>query len=636
MARDRNEDRVFKTENGEKEWKYRGPKQGGANGAGEHGGFYESDSTSGTQRCLIKQDVRIPLNIAEFLAGKIYQATTPDVSATIKLVRVNDDIEISPDGRNVYLLSEFIPNWRHDLYTEIQLSLNRSTEHSTYKYKETMEVAGQLVFYPREVSTFFQQQTAQGHLTNFGQVSAISLLINNTDTNLGNLGVIERDGKKMIGVIDYGAAFRNMTPKINPHSLRKYLATHMRNQEGWNNFIFYPESIKITSEFVNELDKASVTNLSPVVDEAFEEITAYYGIKPIVEFAVRAGLYETCSDSLLEELQQNPVLAAQKVELIKTRLIDALQKRQADLSRFSAQIKMDMCVKIDGATKQCNLNGDFSDQDERKIRFNDVVFSHFDYFKETLLGDEKFKFRKAAHKRQASLVEEVNTKCHKIFASFLLIHQNRDLQDEYQLHTMEAAILALKNGVFPKETLKRVLNKDYIEDAKTILATYEAECRQRKLASVIDIINGAAITLNEAAAARLEQNVKLQDAILNLDRRIDQLGKTYTTDEKEALFLYKKETIQLALEGEASFKRGYRAVEEKAIKAIDHNDFIKVARTVGNLIVLALATVSLLGALGLYLTSSQRGGILLFSSPKREITNIAASFDDIDTPEFKP
>ena len=247
-----------------RDWTFSGPKQGGANGAGEHGGFYKSENA----RCLIKQDVRVPLNIAEFLAGRIYKVIAPEVTAEIKLVRVNDEEKISADGRNIYLVSEFIPGWKHDLYTDIQLSLGRSPEHSSIKLKETYEVAEQLIFRPRELTDFFHAANINNDLLNFGQVSAISLLLNNTDTNLGNVGVISRDGEpKKLGVIDYGAAFRNMTPKINPHSFKKYLTTHTFNHEGWNNFMFYPESIKVTSEFVSELDKASKKDLTEVVTD---------------------------------------------------------------------------------------------------------------------------------------------------------------------------------------------------------------------------------------------------------------------------------------------------------------------------------------------------------------------------------
>lgn len=627
--------KVFKTSvngNVEREWTYHSPKKGGANSAGEHGGFYDCKSDSGNLRCLIKQDARIYLNIAEFLAGKIYQATIPDVSAQIRLVRVDDNIQISSDGGNVYLLSEFIPGWTHDLYSEIQTFYNRSTEHSKYKIMETMEVRGQLILYPRELTAFFQKAAEANDLTNFGQVSATSLLINNTDTNLGNLGVItdQDSGRKKLGVIDYGAAFRNMTPKINPHSYKKYLASHMLNREGGNNFMFYPESIKITSEFVDELDKASAVDLTLVVNEAFNEISTYFGIKPIVAFAVRAGVIEKYSDEMLEKLAGDAVASARMVQQIKDKITQSLKSRQADLSRFSAQIKMDMCVQFDSTTKQYNLDGSFQEKSGNKVTFNDVVLHHFDYFKEIALGEEKFKFRQSTHKHQPELIEEVAHKYNMIFASFMLAEENIQFQNEHNIHSMEDAVLALKKGTLNKEQLSLVLDNKLIQKAKTILSTYEIQKKQEKLDTVKAIISEAGVELAESTEIRLKRNTKLQDAIIELHTGCKKLSSAYRQNEKEALTVYEKNTIALALQGEEVFKKNYAAVEATAIKAIDHNSFTRLARVVGNLIWLTLAAASVVGAIALYYRSNS-GGILLFNSPRKDISSIVSKFSDLQT-----
>ena len=168
------------------EWTFWKPKTTGSHGAGTYGGFY----SYGEIKSLIKQDPRISLNIAEFFAGKIYQAIVPDVSARIELVRVNSTLERSDDGSNVYVLSKFIPGWTHDLYTDIQMHFHRSEAHSTVKLLETSEVHGQLMWYKDEIARFFADRQTQGHYLNFGQVAATSLLVNNMDVNLGNIGAI--------------------------------------------------------------------------------------------------------------------------------------------------------------------------------------------------------------------------------------------------------------------------------------------------------------------------------------------------------------------------------------------------------------------------------------------------------------
>jgi hypothetical protein len=613
---------------GIKNWTYKAPKQGGANGAGEHGGFYES----GNDRCLVKQDVRIPLNIAEFIAGKIYQSIVPEVSAKIKLLRVNDEEQISADGQNVYLVSEFIPGWKHDLYTEIQLASNRSAEHSKFKFKETLELTGQLLFRPRELTVFFQSAQKNCDLVNFGQVCATSLLLNNTDTNLGNLGVIHRnEGKKILGVIDYGAAFRNMTPKINPHSFKKYLTTHTYNREGWNNFMFYPESIKVTSEFVSELDKAAKKDLTNVVNEAFDDISNYYGIKPIVEFAIRAGVSERVSDDLLKTLAGDPQLAELKIKQIKAKILDALQKRQADLLRFSAQIKMDMCVQLGRASNQFNLNGSFVNTNKTRVTCNDVMFDHFDYFKEIMLEQEQFKFRKSTHKHQSKLIKEVKSKCITVCASFILADKNTNIRSLHNINSMDEAIKALQDRRLDKETLQKVLNNDLINAAREKLNKYEADSKQNKLHTVLNIVANMRINLtkNDDAYKRLEGNIELQEAIIELDRGCTQLSAGYNLNEKEALQKYKLNTLTLALQGAKNFKENYACIEAEAVQNIDHLEFIKFVRGISNLIVLALATASVVGVLALAITSGQRGGLLLFKGPQRDLSNIVSKFVDI-------
>jgi hypothetical protein len=633
----RKELKVFKTTyngNVQREWTYHSPKKGGSNGAGEYGGFYECKSDSKNLRCLIKQDARIYLNIAEFLAGRIYQTIIPEVSAQIRLVRVDDNIQISSDGRNVYLLSEFIPGWTHDLYSEIQTSFDRSTEHSKYKFKEAMEVSGQLIFYPRELTAFFQKAVEANDLTNFGQVSATSLIINNTDTNLGNLGIIkdQDSGRKKLGVIDYGAAFRNMTPKINPHSFNKYLASHMLNREGGNNFMFYPESIKITSEFVDELDKASAIDLTHAVDEAFNEISTYFGIKPIVAFAVRAGVIEKYSDQMLEILAGDAVGSVHMVQQIKDKITQSMKARQCDLSRFSAQIKMDMCVHYDCISKEYNLDGSFREKSGNQATFNDVVFSHFDYFKEIVLGEEKFKFRQSTHKHQPKLIEEVSRKYNLIFASFMLAEENIHFQNEHNIHSIEDAVSALKKGTINKKLLGLVLDKKLAPKAKQILNTYEIQIKLEKLDTVKDIISEAGIELTDSTESILKRNTKLQDAIIELHTGCKKLSSSYSHKEKEALSVYKKRMIALALQGEVAFKKNYAAVEATAIQAIDHNSFTKFARVVGNLIWLTLAVASVVGAIALYYRSNS-GGILLFKSPQQDISSIVSKFSNLQTDE---
>ncbi len=617
-----------KTTNAEQVWRFSRPKEGGANGAGEFGGFY----TCGNKTCLIKQDTRIALNIAEFLAARIYQDTAPEVSANVQLVRVNEDVQVSPDGRNVYLVSEFIHGW-DDLYNAIQKFLNRKPGRSKTKIIETSQLVEQLIIRPNELAAFFTAGNQNGNYLNFGEIAATSLLINNTDINLGNVGITitENDSKKL-AVIDYGAAFRNMTAKINPHSFSKYISSHTLNREGWNNFLYYPESIKITSEFVSQLDKVSQFDLTPTLNSAFDQIKAFYGIRPIVEFAVRAGFCMQPSESSLHMLENNAALAEQKIHQIKTAALNALKQRQYDLSRFSAQIKSDMCVQENESSKKHDLDGAFVDTEGHNITFTDVVFSHVDYFKEITLGIEKFKFRKSTHKRQPALINEVETRSKYILASFFLIEENKTmLNNTYNItiNFMEDAISTIQNKRLNKDAWDIILAKHHIDNAKQIFSDFENSKTERILADARSILRKLEIEPSETLLREFERRKKLQKAIIELDQNCDQLKSLYDTKQRNALLTYEKETIERALEGAASYKQHYKDIELKAINAIDHSTFNSCVRHIGNIIYLSLMTVTVIGLFAMAYNSKSGQDLLLFSGPKKDIKNLSSEFNKI-------
>lgn len=625
--------KIFKTndqEGNENMWLFSRPKEGGAHSAGTYGGFYRC----GNKYCLVKQDPEIAPNIAEFLASKIYNEIAPEVSAHIQLVNVNDAQQNSPDGRKVYLVSEFIPGWESDLYTAVQKTLKRNPKRSPYKFLETTQLVRRLIIRSSELAGVFRTENQKGNYLNFGQVSATSLLVNNIDTNVGNLGVVlNEDGSKKLAIVDYGAAFRNMTPKINPHSFIKYIPSHMFNHEGWNNFLFYPEPLKLTPEFVFELDKASKIDLGQVVSAAFGEIKSFYGIRPIIDFAVRAGFSLQLEDATLSALESAPALANQKIELIKVACINSLKLRQRDLSRFSAQIKLDLCVKVGRASKKCSLDGSFVDKTGRAISFNDVIFDHFDYFKEIILGKEKFKFRKSAHKHNPRLIEDVKNQLRVVFASFLLVAENRVFQETYNIRSMDDAIRALQTDALDRKILESALNEKFFLNAKGILIGFEQATMVTKFNTCLEAIGVAGISLSVMELRRLEMCPKLQDAIIELHSECAKLSLHYGKEQNAALSAYKRQTMVLAIQGVESYKRGYAAVEQQAISSIDHNTFTKCARAIGNIIFMALVAASVIGLFAIAYTGRTQG-LFLFRGPEQELPNIAAKFNDLKEPEI--
>ena len=479
----------------------------------------------------------------------------------------------------------------------------------------------------------FQTENQEGNYLNFGQVTATSLLVNNTDTHVANLGVIlNANGTKKLAIVDYAAAFRNMTFKINPHSFNKYVTSHTLNREGWNNFLFYPESLKITPEFVFELDKAAKTNIAPAVTSAFDEIAKFFGIRPIVNFAVRAGFSLPLNEAKLRLLENNPALAQQKIRLIKAACLTSLRYRQRDLLRFSAQIKLDLCVQPETASQKSSLTGTFIDKTGRIMSVNDVIFDHFDYFKEILLGTQKFKFRKSTHKHRAHLIQEVTRQLIIVLASFLLVSDNSVIQDNHNIRTMEDAIRTLQNGELNKGILDRALNQNLLANAKGILLGFEQVNKVSNFNRCIEIIEAAGVSLSPLALNRLEMCPKLQLAILALHNECAILAIDYDGKQRNALNIYQRKTIALALQGAQSYKNGYKVIEQNAVAEINHNAFTKYARTIGNIIYITLLTVSVVGLIAMAYSGRERG-LLFFRGPEHELPFIATVFNDVKDPE---
>jgi len=360
-----------------KVWEFHKPKDSGVVGAGEFGGFFTTEYTENgklvKQMGLIKHDSRYHLNIAEFLASRIYQNLIPQASAVVDFVPVPGAEIPSKDGKGVYIVAEFVPNYKGTLYEGINKTLRKDelkkaneglsseqidkiVDKENHGLSNIMAVESAQIFTmlmkTNTVKKAFDIAREEGNYLNFAEVMVTSLLINNIDTHLANIVVrkVERkDGTKAddLAVIDYGVAWRDMTDTINPHSILKYIKTHAIRTEAWNNFVFYDNSLKIRPEFVAELDRVASANLSDIFDKAFEEIGQYYGPEPIVEFALRTGLINKTFIKVLKNLHERDESKYKEalIDKIKSCMIASLNHRQEDLSRFSAQIKVDLCLQ---------------------------------------------------------------------------------------------------------------------------------------------------------------------------------------------------------------------------------------------------------------------------------------------------
>jgi len=480
MSTDRKHEHTFKTteilmgESYIKTWKYHRPKISGIVKSRGFTGFYTfTDEKGNTQEALIKQDPEVIHNISEFLAGKIYKKIIPHHSAKIFLTRVNSSIENKEDAENVYVVSEFIPHFQGDLYTDIQQRLHKNPERSRHAAIEWLQV---FFLQLRHLNTEFAKATKLGDFSNFGEICGPSFILNNLDTHIANIVVIQDKNQKELGVIDYGFAFRSLTSKIHPHSFTRYLWSNARRLEGWNNFLYFPESSKITSSFVYGLDKTANEDLTETIDEAFDELAKFFNIKSLMQFLIKANLADSSYRLALDEKIPNEII----LKDIKAKFLTILQKRQKDLARFSAQIKMDLCCIHQNLHQQNALLGYMDSKTKKMILFEDIIFQHIEYFSEILTGKEKFKFRFSGHKKNPYLIERVKNESAYIIASLILTNEN--ICEKYKIQTLDRAFEVIQKHILEgtelETTIKNVKTK--IADAKDFLNNNESLIQMAK------------------------------------------------------------------------------------------------------------------------------------------------------------
>lgn len=353
------EAKVMSTSDG-RVWKFKRAKTGGANEAGDDGGVYQLDG--GGTLAMIKQEPDVAKNIAEFLGAQVFQATNKESSANVFFAhKVDSSVGLpNDDGKEVYVASEFIDGYKGDLFKDIFATLGKAVP------EERPKLLGMIFKSP--IAKAFKHAGYK----RFPEVSVTSLLIGDFDIHTGNIGWVEKGTEKHLVRIDYAAAFEGFEDKVHPDSSSR----HPFGLGPTNHFKDYPEELKVNQEFVSELDMVGNKDLSLVIDNAFKEIDKYYGPTAMKQFAAHVGM-----DS--KKIVDSQDISADVKEHIK----NTLKARQADILRFSAQLKSDMSVELKDGKKRLNAE-----------KFMGVMKAHEPYFREVMNGEERFKFRATANK----------------------------------------------------------------------------------------------------------------------------------------------------------------------------------------------------------------------------------------------
>lgn len=413
------EAKVMSTSDG-RVWRFERKKTGGANEAGDDGGVYRLEG--GASLAMIKQEPDVAKNIAEFLGAQVFQATNKESSANVFFAHKVDSFVGLPndDGKEVYVASEFIDGYKEDLFKDIFRTLKQAIP------SERPKLLGMIFKSP--VAKAFEMSKYQ----DFPRVTVTSLLIGDFDIHTGNIGYVEKDGIKHLVRIDYAAAFEKFEDKVHPHSSSR----HLFGLGPTNHFNDYPEELKVNKEFVAELDRVGKADLSSVLESTFKEIDKYYGPTAMKQFAAHVGMNT-------QKIVDSQDISADVQEHIK----NTLKARQVDILRFSAQLKCDMCVELKDGRKELN-----------REKFADVMKEHESYFREVMNGEEIFKFRARANKKNHKLLDsDVKRELCSFFAQQMDISgmdkaydalmngaKLKDVEDRYQIHSQDKTPSLLK------------------------------------------------------------------------------------------------------------------------------------------------------------------------------------------------
>lgn len=301
-------------------------KEGGANDGGKEGGIYKRTGNT----YLIKQEntrygVSNHSNISEYLAGQIFAKIAPGYGAEIELISTLPGA-VTPDqtGENVYVASKFFNNYK-DLYVHAY---------------ESMDLPAPAVR-PRNVGTInrriFEQALARDnykYYSGFPQAMVTSLLIADYDVHWGNIGVVSENGQNKMVRIDFGWAFKKLTPKLSPHSIIE----HLPGLGPTNHFREYPNEMKITQEFADELKRVASFDLTECLESSFHTLKQFYGVEPLKEFAYSIGIEEPQVSTFHDKDKLSKV--------ISTFLSDRLKNRQKEMQLFAVEIELSLCIDI--------------------------------------------------------------------------------------------------------------------------------------------------------------------------------------------------------------------------------------------------------------------------------------------------
>jgi len=281
-----------------------GQKEGGIHAPDPDGGRYTNDKNT----YLIKRDGEKPqYDIAEYLAGCIFSKTSPGSGAAMGLVKHGNG--------KTFLTSEFFNN-----YQDLFKTLGFKKRHEYYEAAKS--------WLPK--TNPIKNELKKIKYQNYEPMTVTSLLVGDFSLHSGNIGRVDEEAKnpKLVRV-DFGAAFRDFTPDINPYKSKA-------NRIGLEKNYFlrdHPTRRVINKKFAAELRRVASIDLDQTIEEKWAEIEKFYSEQDIKKFGAQINTPLTASEDSLT------------VEQIKQHFIQGMKLRQQSLNNMALEIDIQIALK---------------------------------------------------------------------------------------------------------------------------------------------------------------------------------------------------------------------------------------------------------------------------------------------------
>lgn len=205
----------------------------------------------------------------------------------------------------------------------------------------------------------------------FEKIAPASLLLNDFDMHVGNIGVIRiKDSEELPELvrIDFAGSLLKLSNKIAPNS-------HLNNMPllgPTNHYREFPRFLKNNHPFADSLLAASKFDINSTIDKSFQEISKYYSDTALLGWA-KKSMPAKFDYSRIKELDVN---------IIKEAFKEIMNNRQESLQEYGLQIKLGLLIQEKDKSFQVNKDG-----------LKKLIEEYPKYFEKIILKPDALKLR---------------------------------------------------------------------------------------------------------------------------------------------------------------------------------------------------------------------------------------------------